>query len=330
MTSKLTIPDDQIAKVREIRKKRLADLRERAKTISLSPLPKGKSYKAIAISVDASNVPVETDVVDAVALRCADSNNVVHYQGLVTTDGPIDAIEEFLNDLFSKVDVLKNLLEKMKAPAMKDPTWRDLADFDPASGKTDLDQFVMELLEWGTLATLVESTSQTILLKDGMLRGKAIKPRGGYLNNLRNFFQEKCKTNGNFIIGIAKQSAVLEKHKVLLQYVNGFRENKSFYLKIPLDLLRETYGWRYLAADVTWGDLYFVRLQQHAAGRVMTLELPDFLEDRVDDVLRILAAFPLRSLPDRFSGLPDPIACAHENTNLLMSFGKSLQKEIMK
>lgn len=325
MTSKLSIPNDQIAKMREIRRKRLEQLRERAKSINLQPLPKGKSYKAIAISVDASNVPVETDVVDAVALRCADSNNDVYFQGLVTTDGPIDAIEEFMNDLFFKVDVLKNLLEKMQAPS-----WKKLADFNVALGRSDLDRFIMELLEWGTLVTLAETSSQTILLKDGMLRGKAIRPQGSYLDNLRKFFEQNCQNNGNFFVGIAKESAVLDKHKVLLQYVSGFKENKGFYLKIPKDLLEETYGWRYLAADITWGDLYFVRLQPHSSGRIMTIEVPAFLEDRLDDVLRILADFKLRNLPERFRGLPDPVACAHENTNLLMNFGKSLQKEIMK
>ncbi len=326
MTSKLTIPQKEIEKMREIRQKRLEQLKERAKTINLSPLPKGQSYKAIAISVDASNVPVETDVVDGVILRCADSNNGVYFQDLVMTDGPVDEIEKFLDALFSNVPVLKTLLEKMEAPS-----WKKLTDFSGvAHGRSDLDRFVMELLEWGTLVTLAEKSSQTILLKDGMLRGKVIKPQGPYLGNLRRFFEENCQNNGNFIVGIAKESSVLEKYKTLLKFVSGFRDNKGFYLKIPHDLLEETYGWRYLAADITWGDLYFVRLQPHSAGRVMTVEVPTFSEQRLDDVLKILAAFPLRSLPDRFRGLPDPVACAHENTNLIMNFGKSIQKEIMK
>jgi len=326
MTSKLTIPPEEISKMREIRQKRLEQFKERAKEINLSPLPKGQSYKAIAISVDASNVPVETDVVDGVVLRCADSNNGVHFQDLVMTDGPVDEIEKFLDRLFSTVPVLVKLLAKMQAPS-----WKKLTDFSGvAHGRSDLDRFVMELLEWGSLVTLAEKSSQTILLKDGMLRGKAIKPQGPYLDNLRKFFEENCKSNGNFVVGIAKESSVLEKYKTLLKFVEGFKSNRGFYLKIPQELLEETYGWRYLAADITWGNLYFVRLQTHSSGRIMTMEIPDFLENRLDDVLKILADFKLRSLPERFRGLPDPIACAHENTNLIMNLGKSLQKEIMK
>ena len=128
---------------------------------------------------------------------------------------------------------------------------------------------------------------------------------------------------------IAKDSSVLEKNKVLLRFVKGFKDNRGFYLKIPQDILEDTYGWRFLATDVIWGELYFVRVQAHASGRVMTIEVPSFLETQLDDVLRILADFKLRNLPDRFRGLPDPVACAHENTNLLMNFGKSIQKEIM-
>jgi len=324
MTSKLTIPQAQIDRMKDIRQKRLEELRKRAESIELAPLPKGKSYKAIAISVDASNVPVETDVVDAVALRCADSNGKEYFQGLVTTDGPVFAIEQFLNDLFTQVPVLKNLLEKMQAPS-----WQNLADFHVAQGRSDLDRFVMELLEWGSLVTLAESSYQTILLKDGLLRGKAIKPQGGFLQNLREFFEQNCKERGNYLIGIAKESSVLEKNRVLLRFVKDFSTNRSFYLKIPYDILEDTYGWRYLATDIIWGDLYFVRVQAHASGRVMTIEVPGFLEDRLDDVLRILADFKLRSLPDRFRGLPDPIACAHENTNLLVTFGRSIQREVM-
>ena len=109
-TTKLTIPQEHIDKMREIRRQRLEELKKRAETIELSLLPKGKSYKAIAISVDASNVPVETDVVDGVAIRCADSNGAVHFQGMVTTDGPLLVIRQFLDDLFVQVPVLRNLL----------------------------------------------------------------------------------------------------------------------------------------------------------------------------------------------------------------------------
>jgi hypothetical protein len=223
------------------------------------------------------------------------------------------------------VPVLQNLLAKMQADS-----WKALADFDVAHGRSDLDRFVMELLEWGSLVTIAEQSSQTILLKDGLLRGKVIKPQGDHLDKLRGFFEGNCKQRGNFLIGIAKESAVLEKHKVLLKFVNGFSDNRAFYLKIPEDLLRETYGWRFLATDVQWGDLYFVRVQPFSSGRVMTIEVPSFLKDKLHDVLQILADFRFRSLPERFRGLPDPVACAHENTTLIKNFGKALQKEIMK
>jgi len=311
--------------MRDIRVQRLLELKKRAETIQLSNLPRGQSYKAIAISVDASNVPVETDVVDAVALRCADSSGTVYYQGIVATDGPLPAIRNFMDTLCAQVPVLRNLLETMKASS-----WLDLADFQVARGRSDLDRFVMELLEWGTLVTLATTSSQTILLKDGLLRGKAIKPQGPFLDNLRQFFADNCAERHNFLIGIAKQSSVLEKNQVLLQYVDGYQANRSFYLQIPQDILESTYGWRFLDDDYKWGDLYFVRVQAHASGRVMTVEVPTFLSERLDDVLRILADFKLRSLPDRFRGLPDPVARAHENTNLLMNFGKSIQKEIMR
>jgi len=53
MKSKLTIPQEQIDAMKEIRRKRLEELKKRAESIELAHLPKGKSYRAIAISVDA-------------------------------------------------------------------------------------------------------------------------------------------------------------------------------------------------------------------------------------------------------------------------------------
>jgi len=324
MTSKLTVDQEQIDRMKEIRRRRLEELKKRAESIQLIPLPRGQAYKAIAISVDASNVPIETDVIDAVVIRCADSDGNEYFQGMVTTDAPRHEIEQFMDHLFSRTPVLNNLLDKTKASS-----WQDLSDFKGAAG-SDLDRFVREMLEWGSLVALAENSSRTILLKDGLLRGKAIKPRGGFLENLRQFFEQNCQQRGNFLVGIAKETAVLEKYKVLLQFIKGYSENRAFYLPIPKDLLEETYGWRFLAADVIWGDLYFVRTQAHYLGRVMTIEVPDFLESQLNEVLRILADFKLRNLPDRFRGLPDPLARAHENTNLLMNFGRALQKEIMR
>jgi hypothetical protein len=43
-TSKLTIPEEQIEKLRDIRQKRLVELKKRAETITLLSLPKGQSY----------------------------------------------------------------------------------------------------------------------------------------------------------------------------------------------------------------------------------------------------------------------------------------------
>jgi NurA domain len=334
MTSKLTIPAEQIEEMKRIRHERLEALKKRAEQIQLHPLPKGQPYKAIAISVDASNVPIETDVVDGVIIRCSDSDGKEYFQGIVTTDAPKEAITRFIDNLFQTTPILSNLLITMEADS-----WQEVCDF--GSANTDLDRFVREMLEWGSLVDLAKQSSRTILLKDGFLRGKAIKPKSkisrsnsvqsrvNYLDNLRNFFEQNCRSKDNFLIGIAKESSVLEKYQVLLRYIKGFSDNRAFYLEIPEDILKETYGWRFLSSDYEWGRLYFVRTQAHSQGRVMTLEVPKFLENDLDKVLRILASLPVRTLPDRFRGLADPIARAHENTNLLMNFGKAIQKEIM-
>ena len=321
MVSKLSISQAELGLLRKARQKRIQVLKERAAKIQLSRLPPGQAYKAIAISVDASNVPVELDVFDGMLVRCADSDGGEHFQRIVLTEAPEQNIQSLFDTFFDSTPVLQALLEAMQATS-----WRD---FMPAFGLMTPDRFISEMLEWGTLVKLASESTRTILLKDGLLRTKFIKPKPDCLGNLRQFFARNCEQSGNFIAGIAKTSKVFEHSRLLLTFVKGYSSRQAFYLQVPQDLLEESYGWRYYAEDVKWGELFFIRLMPHPHAKVMTIEVPTFLEDRLDDVLRILAALPLRSLPDRFRGLPDPLARAHENATLRLNVGKAIAREVM-
>jgi hypothetical protein len=321
MVSKFSVSQEEFRSLRDARQQRIQTLKKRAAEIQLSRLPPGQAYKAIAISVDASNVPVELDVFDGMLVRCADSDGREYFQHIVLTDAPEQNIESLFDVFFESTPVLQSLLE-----AMQTATWRD---FMPAYGRMSPDRFISEMLEWGTLVKLATESTKTILLKDGLLRTKFIKPRPDCLDNLRAFFAKNCEENGNFITGVAKTSKVFEHSQLLLTFVQGYTSRQAFYLQVAQDLLEESYGWRYIAEDVKWGELFFVRLMPHSHARVMTIEVPAFLNDRLDDILRILAALPLRSLPDRFRGLPDPLARAHENATLRLNVGKAVAREVM-
>lgn len=321
MTSKYSLSKTEIQILRERRRRRIEYLKKRAAEMSLSPLPAGQPYKAVAISVDASNVPVETDVFDGMLIRCADSDGEEYFQHLVLTEAAEASISELLDDFFEEVPVLRLLLDVMEVE-----TWRAFAPFEEARSP---DRFISEMLEWGVLVKLAADCRRAILLKDGLLRTKFIKPNAEALHNLRAYFAESCKQHENFIAGTAKTSRVFEQNKLLLQFVEGFTSRRAFFLRVPQDLLEESYGWRYIAEDVKWGELFFVRLMPHPDARIMTVEVPDFIENKLQDILKVIAALPLRNIPDRFRGFPDPLARAHENATLRRSVGGAIARRIM-
>lgn len=320
--SKYSLSKSEIQVLRARRQKRIEYLKERAAEISLSPLPTGQSYKAVAISVDASNVPVETDVFDGMVVRCADSDGEEYFQHFVLTEAAEASISELLDDFFEEVPVLQLLLDIMGVHS-----WQEFAPFKEAQSP---ERFISEMLEWGVLAKLASDCRRAILLKDGLLRTKFIKPNLSALQNLRIHFAESCRQHDNFVAGIAKTSRVFEQNKLLLQFVDGFTSRRAFFLRIPQDLLEESYGWRYIAEDVKWGELFFVRLMPHPDARIMTVEVPDFIESKLKDILKILAALPLRNVPDRFRGFPDPLARAHENATLRRNVGAAIARRIMR
>jgi hypothetical protein len=328
---RFSVPEERIAYLRKVRGERLAQLKEEAKQLTIKPLPKGQSYKALAISVDAGEVPIDADVFEGVILRCADSEGVEYFHDVVLTDGDREDVERLIDNLFQDTPVLQRLLKVMGAER-----WRDFAptfvDYDPAD-------FLREMLEWGTIVTLAEKAYKTIFLKDGLLRTKLIKPPQkdetssipSYLDNLRNFFEANCYNKGNFLVGVAKDSKPLQQAYKLLALKEEFLSNRSFYVKLPNFILKRAWKWtRFREGDVPWGDIYLVRLFPHAHARILTLEVPKFLEEDLDSVLRVLAALPIRLLPDRFFGFPDPLVRAHEHATLKLNIGSAIAKEVMK
>lgn len=320
--SGLSLPESRVQYLRGVRQQRIEKLDEEAKALVLKPLPKGQAYKAIAISVDASNVPIETDVFEGVILRCADSDGTEYFHDAVLTDADITDIDALLDELFTSVPVLQKLLGVAGASS-----WSAIA---PSFVTFDPSDFIREMLELGTIISLAESSYKTIFLKDGLLRTKLIKPQQGYLNRLKEFFKVNCVANENFLVGVAKDSAPLRIAHRRLALRSDFRTMKTFYASIPDDILELSWKWRrFREGDIPWGPVYLVRLFPHYHARILTLEVPDFLEDELDSVLRILAALPLRQIPERFFGFPDPLARAHEYATLKLNVGKAIAREVM-
>lgn len=320
--SSLSVTPERIKALQELRRRRIAELEEEAKLIELIPLPKGQAYKAIAISVDASNVPVEVDVFDGSVLRCTDSEGNEYFNDVVLTDADLDDVRVMLDELFREVSVLQKLLEVLEAD-----NWDSFA---PAFATFDPSDFLREMLELGAIISIAERSYKTILLKDGLLRSKLIKPQGKYLEKLKAYFEENCKSHDNYIVGVAKDSAPLRVTLKRLEFKPEYHNRQSFYTHVPAELLEKAYKWRrFREGDIPWGEIYLVRLFAHNHAKIMTIEVPGFLEAELEEVLKVLAAMPLRQIPERFFGFPDPLARAHENTTLRLNVGKAVTREIM-
>lgn len=113
-----------------------------------------------------------------------------------------------------------------------------------------------DIVEWAVLYDLIkyrEWGSDTIIIREGMLRTKSIKLTVfPLLDQQIRAACEKHKKDKNInvsIVGVAKQSAVLSKLAVALELEETMHKDYPCYVKVPYEIEKECYNF-----DNTWLD----------------------------------------------------------------------------
>ncbi|SHR17640.1 hypothetical protein LK468_08885 [Mycobacteroides abscessus] len=195
-----------------------------------------------------------------------------------------------------------------------------------------------DLCEWATIYHLIrykDHTSDTLILRDGLLRTKIFKDKFVVLGNLIKTHIEKVKREDRrniYLVGLAKSTNVITRYGVALDMGDVFPEGSPMYVPVPYALQKKVYQWEEyirLADDVAAlgvgsppddtppgttssaktelpkfniGEMHFVRFGNHRTDPVWTIDTLWFQKELAQTILGSLlndtiSAFPIPCYP---------------------------------
>lgn len=200
------------------------------------------------------------------------------------------------------------------------------------------------LMEIGELACIFDKVhssahdGQTIILKDGLLRTKKLKP--ALIGHLKNVIAEKSEHVK--VVGVAKTSKVLFLLQTALLCERVFPRDQIGYIKVPLEIENMAYKWRgrlvpggdHGPLKYAFGRLYIAKLSR-SSNLLVTVEIPDsfdtgkriYTNNDVMEILGYLARDSAHSYP--IIGYPQTIMRAHEFATRLGLPSSILRDRIM-
>lgn len=311
------------------------------------------NYRFLSFSVDFGDQLVELEYTDARFMRCADSDGQVYFERTIPEEIPSSELVRIVDSLFQR-EPLTYLCEILELD------WTELSYLvSPSEGSNvkdrpprNLREFLGECLEWAVLLDYARNNPKTILLKDGLLRNKIFKreasnPDCAYFR-LKNRMEEICRDNNCLIIGIAKSSQLRRQVNLFVKSTQMFKRPKPFVIRVENEheLMRQSYKYQlYREGEVVFGNhLYLMRFKPTIKADIFTIEIPEFAETDWDGVPRsrksdyagrsyayiasLIAGLPLRTLPNRFNGAPEPLARAHEHARTKLMEARGIERLI--
>lgn len=157
-----------------------------------------------------------------------------------------------------------------------------------------------DLCEWAVLYETIcyqSFTSNTVVLKDGLLRSKIFKY--DVANKRPLFIEMMQKINAAideahkkrkvkiYFVGLAKHSQVLSRYSLAMQLENIFPSGEPRYAKVPEEMERNSYVWKEYMKRVdgeeeeedrevnkySMGDLYLVRFGKKSGDPVWAIDI---------------------------------------------------------
>ena|GEM_PF-6744186 len=314
---------DEIATIeREIRKN-MEELFEKEVRQNITYLSESEiHYRHKAVAVDASNVKIELEYTEAYYIKCADDSGNVYLDIVVPTDLPEGRWANHREELKNNEPVIKFLFDFLGIT-----TWEDLTFIGNTSDE-DQSPFVRilrDITEWAVLIKILTEERQCIVLKDGLLRNKVIKyvksePSSAY-TVLKEKIKEICEQQNNVLIGIAKSGKLISIIRDIIRPYFEQYFSKPFVIKIPnnSEIMKLSYNYvRYREGEITFGNnLYIVNfLKKPNLDNLCMIEIPEWQEEKAIEFIKILYTLGIRKLPLHTTGLPIPVAHAHEQSKV--------------
>lgn len=268
------------------------------------PIPEqAASLHSIAtVATDGGENQLRLDPIRVHVLRIADSDGNRHFDGFIPMSLlPIEILEKhFLKDpLIRFLQSELNLTLESMLPST-------------SYQKGNFLQMLRELLEWAALLRLAsERKGPRLLIRDGLLRSVVVPDH--IWEPLAQRFEHHTKANGHLLVGVAKQSAVLNYLSLAMALEQSLPPGTAGYVSVPRDLEKDAappaYNWM---GARSLGELCALRTT-NATGLIFACEVPRWLQHATGTIMANLArnagAFP-------YAGYPVALADAHQYARL--------------
>jgi len=321
---------DDLARAIAVEKKSLDLLRSKVSRLSVIELGYRQCYAVAPVATDGGQSNLTLEPINLEIVRVADSEGNVYFQRILPLT--IDP-EQLGNQLFTEVDVLKNLCETLGEGGTA-LNWRELS-YLQGTGKArdyvteslyDIRHFIKtlrDILEWAVLITLSSKTGKPnfLLIRDGPLRTKFLKRN--IVPRFARTFQDAYSRNGTMLVGVAKRSKTVNYLSLALTLEGILERQSPCFVEIPEHIEREAHSF-----DRTWvmselevgqvspsfGKLHLAKLVEGKGAPIIPVDIPPWLMEKRKEVLEYLAETAKSSYP--IPGYPYPLIRAHENATL--------------
>jgi hypothetical protein len=184
-----------------------------------------------------------------------------------------------------------------------------------------------ELTEWAVLLDMTNKDygSDTLIIFDGFLRSKVFKStlfaRYGELL-AEAVKRQKAARRNIYLVGVAKQSAVLARYRLALKLKHILRGNYPAYVQIPRELEEKAYVWSEYArgrdnqvagaeaAKFVNGTMFFVKFGNRSQDAIWPVDIFEPQADQAQAILGYLVKDAQEGFP--VSLYPRSLQKAHE------------------
>lgn len=330
------------AHLEEIRRQ-VRSLRDRVKLI------RPRNTTAIALmATDGGENYIRFDPYLIVPVRVVDSHGKPHYVGAVSPYTDVAQLNEFHFQNETPLGILMRDLDV-------DGLWHlsrfiPYPDTPPQEIRRRWVQVYRDLVEWAVLYNYVMYESfatDTLLVRDGFLRGFVFQPEL-FMNmwariRARVEALRQRERRRVFLVGIAKQSRILDRYHLVMFLEGILVRPDACYLPVPRFMEEQVYRWtQYGRAPETEsetetpeasyeviGRLHFAKFGDRPYDPIYPVDVWTYHEERneVDEVFSYLLADAQAGFPQPF--YPLCLQKAHEQANLSGFEGGLLQELVI-
>jgi len=290
----------------------LNSLREKIRQMKVVRMGSRHHYAIAPVATDGGENRLSFEPINIEIIRVADSEGNKRIETVV----PLTSEVEVYKNMFEEIPVLQRFLSRL------DVEYKDLSYLLPSDTSSDISprekaissreylRHLREIMEWAVLLDIAWTETKPLVLRDGLLRTKSLKPNT--VEIMRKSFHESYRERESLLIGVAKRSKVLSYVALSLALEGTFRKKFACFAEVPQEIEENAYNWArtWQKGDQVFGTLHLVKLIDDPRGIVLPIDIPVWLLDRRKEVLEYLSETARRSWP--VVGYPHPLVKAHE------------------